>query len=416
MSSLNNLYELTQHQLKNAMEISGLNQDVSTILSEPKNEIIVNFPVQLSNGECKLFKGYRVQHNNILGPYKGGLRYHQDVTLNECKALATWMTIKCALQNLPMGGGKGGIKFNPRKYNKTDLEHITRNFTKALYSYIGPEMDVPAPDVGTNSQTMDWMMDTYNMFNNRHNKGVFTGKSIECGGSEGREEATGRGVIICIQQWAKNNNIDLHGKTYAVQGFGNVGSFTSCLLAKLGMTLVAVGDHTGYLHSEEGFNVFKLRSYVQEHGSIENYKSGNLISREEFFQTECDIFIPAALELQICKNEAENMKCKLVVEAANGPTDIEGEEILMEKGVTILPDILVNSGGVIVSYFEWLQNIKHEYWPLQDVRSKLEQRMVETYNNVSRIAKDKNISYRMAAYLIALEKIETVYDRRGRKW
>jgi glutamate dehydrogenase (NAD(P)+) len=412
-----NLYKLTEKQLNDAKEISNISDDVAKLLSQPKNEIIVNFSVKLDNGELEMFKGYRVQHCNLLGPYKGGLRFHPEVYLDECKALAMWMTIKCALQELPLGGGKGGVKMNPKKYSKDELETITRKFTKALYLYLGEDKDIPAPDMGTNSQTMDWMMDTYNMFNNRHTKGVFTGKSIECGGSHGREEATGRGITICIKKWAEDNNIDLQGKTFMLQGYGNVGCFTALRLVQMGMVMIGVGDYTGYLHSTEGFNVFKLKDYVMTNGSVKDYNGGSKITRDEFFGTECDIFIPAALELQICEKEANMLKCKVVVEAANGPTNIEGEEILKQKNIDILPDILCNSGGVVVSYYEWLQNKRHEYWSLESVREKLETQMINTYNKVAQLSRKKNISYRMACYKIALERINAVYLKRGgKKW
>lgn len=415
--SSENLYNLTERQLNDAKEISNISEDVVKLLSQPKNEIIVNFSVKLDNGELEMFKGYRVQHCNLLGPYKGGLRFHPEVYLDECKALALWMTIKCALQELPLGGGKGGIKMNPKKYSKDELESITRKFTKALYLYLGEDKDIPAPDMGTNSQTMDWMMDTYNMFNNRHTKGVFTGKSIECGGSNGREEATGRGITICIKKWADDNNTDLHGKTFILQGYGNVGCFTALRLVKMGMVMIGVGDHTGYLKSKEGFNVFKLKEYVMKNGSIKDYDGGNVIDRDEFFSTECDIFIPAALELQICEKEAKMLNCNLVVEAANGPTNIEGEKILIERNIDILPDILCNSGGVIVSYYEWLQNKRHEYWTLLSVREKLETQMIKTYNKMYSLSKKENITFRMACYKIALERINSVYEKRGsKKW
>ena len=412
-----NLYKLAERQLDDAKNISKISTDVVTLLSQPKNEIIVNFSVKLKSGELRMFKGYRVQHCNLLGPYKGGLRFHPNIYLDECKALAAWMSIKCALQCLPLGGGKGGIKMNPNDFCKEDLENITRKFTKALYLYIGEDKDIPAPDMGTNSQTMDWMMDTYNMFNNRHTKGVFTGKSVECGGSHGREEATGRGITICVSKWAEDNGIDLSGNTFMIQGYGNVGSYTALRLVKMGMILVAVGDHTGYLQSSEGFNVFKLKDYVNKNGSIKDYDNGTSITRDEFFSIKCDIFIPAALELQICKKEAEMLQCKVVVEAANGPTDIEGEKILEDKGIEILPDIMCNSGGVIVSYYEWLQNKRHEYWSLSEVREKLQKKMIDTYDKVSCISKKDGISYRMAAYKIALERIDSVYQKRGmKKW
>jgi len=375
---------------------------------------MVNFTVLLSNGKTELFKGYRVQHNNILGPYKGGIRFDSCVYLDECKALASWMTYKCALQDLPLGGAKGGIKFDPRKYSLEDQEKITRKFTKALFSFVGPDLDIPAPDMGTNSAVMDWMMDEYNRYYNRHSKGIVTGKSVLCGGTYGREEATGSGIVLCIREWSRINKVDLRGKTYCLQGFGNVGSNVAVLLSQLGMILTSVGDHTCYLKCEEGFNVFKLKKYVGSNRSLEGYTSGSEVTREEFFASECDIMVPAAMELQVCKAEAESAQYQLLVEGANGPVDAEGEKILEGKGITIIPDILANSGGVIVSYYEWLQNKRNEYWTEDEVNRKLKERMVDTYRKVHETAVSMKISMRMASYVISLRRIEMVYSKRGR--
>lgn len=412
-----NLFELAEHQLERAFKVVNVDESVRTILAQPKNEIIIHFPVKLSNGKTKLFKGYRVQHNNILGPFKGGIRFHESVYLNECKALASWMTWKCALQNLPFGGGKGGVKFDPSQYSLEDLEHITRRFTHALGTNIGPEWDVPAPDVGTNSQVMDWMMDTYanmvSMSDKQAVKRVVTGKSTICGGSAGREEATGRGIVHCITQWAKENRVDLPGKSLIVQGFGNVGSNTAGILARMGVSLQAVGDHTGYFSHPEGFNPHKLAEYTRANRSLAGYPGGQKISREDFFSTKCDFFVPAALELQIGANEAEALQCKVVVEGANGPTSVEGEDVLSKRGIPVIPDILANSGGVVVSYFEWLQNKRSEMWDIDDVREKLELRMTSTYQLVSEKARLLRVDMRTAAYAIALERLQEVYSRRG---
>ncbi len=412
-----NLFVLAKEQLQNALNIMQMPESFKTILMQPKNELIINFPVKLSSGAVELFKGYRVQHNNILGPFKGGFRYHQDVYLDECKALSAWMTWKCALQNLPFGGAKGGIKFDPNQYSIEDLEHITRRFTHALGSNIGPDLDIPAPDMGTNAQTMDWMMDTYcntvSASNKQAVKGVVTGKSIICGGTPGREEATGRGVVHCITQWAKENNFNLAGATLAIQGFGNVGSYTAMILSRMGVSLIAVGDHTGYFVHPEGFNAYKLNEYCKANKSLKGYPGGKAISRDEFFSTPCDIFVPAATELQIKKTEANMMDTKVVIEAANGPTDLEGESILEKKGIAVIPDILANSGGVVVSYFEWLQNKRCEYWDIFEVRARLEKRMLNTYQLVSQKAINMGINMRTASYVIALERLQEVYSKRG---
>jgi glutamate dehydrogenase (NAD(P)+) len=412
-----NLFLLAEKQLKNAFDVVSLDSSLQTILAQPKNELIIHFPVKLTSGKVALFKGYRVQHNNILGPFKGGFRFHQDVYLDECKALSTWMTWKCALQNLPFGGGKGGVKFNPSEYNIEDLERITRRFTHSLGLNIGPDWDVPAPDMGTNAQIMDWMMDTYsNMvapIDKQTVKGVVTGKSVVCGGIPGREEATGRGIVHCITQWAKEKHFNLAGATLAVQGFGNVGSHTAMILSRMGVSLTAVGDHTGYFIHPEGFNPYKLAEYCRVNRSLKGYPGGEQISREEFFATKCDILVPAAMELQVRKTEAENLQCKVVVEGANGPTDLEGEAILEKRNIDVIPDILANSGGVVVSYFEWLQNKRSESWDIADVRNKLERRMLQTHQMVSEKARALGKNLRVAAYAIALERLQEVYSRRG---
>lgn len=416
-SPADNLFHLAEAQLKNAFAVISLDSSLQTILSQPKNELIIHFPVKLTSGKVALFKGYRVQHNNILGPFKGGFRFHQDVYLDECKALSTWMTWKCALQNLPFGGGKGGVKFNPSLHNIEDLERITRRFTHSLGLNIGPDWDVPAPDMGTNAQIMDWMMDTYsNMVapvDKQAVKGVVTGKSIVCGGTPGREEATGRGIVHCITQWAKEKHFNLAGATLAVQGYGNVGSHTAMILSRMGVSLTAVGDHTGYFIHPEGFNPYKLAEYCRINRSLKGYPGGEQISREEFFAGKYDIFVPAAMELQVRKAEAESLQCKVVVEGANGPTDLAGEAALQKRNIDVIPDILANSGGVVVSYFEWLQNKRSESWDLADVRAALEKRMIATYQQVSEKSRAMGINLRTAAYVIALERLQEVYSRRG---
>ena len=412
-----NLFDVVTTQLQRGIEAIKLDNDIATILSQPKNEVILHFPVRLKSGEVKLFKGYRVQHSNTLGPFKGGLRYHQDVHLDECKALASWMTWKCALARLPYGGAKGGLKFDPSKYDTEDLERITRRFTHSLGGNIGPEWDIPAPDVGTNAQTMDWMMDTYvnivSHMDRQAVKRVVTGKSIACGGSQGREQATGQGVVYCIQEWAQARRFNLDGSTLAVQGYGNVGSNTARILSRMGVTLTAVGDHTGYYKNPEGFNPHKLADYVKKHRSLAGYPGGKSVSREEFFATECDIFVPAALELQVGRDEAKAMKTKVVVEAANGPTDLEGEKVLQERGIDLIPDILANSGGVIVSYYEWLQNKRSESWELDEVQMRLERRMRRSYQYVSDRMRDLRVDMRTTCYAISLERLRDCIRARG---
>ncbi len=408
-----NLYCLIQQQYKAALEIVPISDEVSLILEQPNSEIIVNFPVLLENGKTQVFKGYRVQHNNFLGPYKGGLRFHQNVCLDECKALAFWMTLKCALQNLPFGGGKGGIKFNPKEYSKENLKRISKGLSIALYRHIGSNLDIPAPDLGTNAQTMDWMLHAYHSIQPRHHNhkdfGIFTGKSILYGGNQARNGATGRGVVVCIKKWAEHNNIKLEGKTYIIQGFGNVGSQTAYYLHSMGMILIGIGDHTGYIESKDGFNVFKMIEYVKKNKSIEGCGVGEPIEFEDFFKLKCDIVIPAALELQINADVASNLNCKVVVEAANGPTDFKADEILKERGIDLIPDILANSGGVIASFMEWKQNKQHTIFDEKVVNDWLEKRMKETYDKVEKISSEKQITKRMACYYLSLSTIDKHY-------
>jgi len=409
-------FKVVQGYLDKAADVLALEPFVRTILSQPKNELIINFPVKMDNGEVRLFKGYRVQHNNLLGPFKGGMRYHPSVTLDDVKALASMMTWKSALMRLPYGGGKGGIKFDPKAVSTGELQRITRRFTHALGENIGPDYDIPAPDVGTNSQTMAWMMDTYaNMVGSSAKqsvKGVVTGKPVASGGTLGRTKATAQGLVYCIIEWAKENNFELEGKTMTVQGFGNVGSYTALILAKLGVSTVAVGDHTGYLYNPEGFNAHKLQEHVAKNGSIQGYPGGKPITREEFFKTKSDIFAPCALENQIGEEEARVLDCKLIAEGANGPTTPEGEKILLDKGIVILPDVLANSGGVTVSYYEWVQNKRSESWTEEEVDAKLEKAMKRAYKEVADFARSKKTDLRVAAYALALSRIESVYKER----
>ncbi len=413
-----NLFEIAMQQVEKAADVCNLDPGVRSILAQPKNELIINFPVRMDSGEWKMFKGYRVQHNNLLGPFKGGMRYHHEANLDEMKALAAWMTYKSALHDIPYGGGKGGVKVDPRKLSQSELQRLTRRFTHALGNNIGPEWDIPAPDVGTNGQTMVWMMDTYMNVAGYNDKNavrrVVTGKTISSGGSHGRSEATGLGAIFCIEEWAKDKEFSLDGCTFTVQGFGNVGSHVADLLTKRGAVLVGVGDHGGYIANSEGLNPHKLRQYMaKNNGSVAKYTGAKEITRTEFFGLECDILVPAALELEIGVEEAKSIKAKMICEGANGPTYPEAEAILLERGVDFIPDVLANSGGVVVSYFEWLQNKRSERWELEDVRGRLERRMKTTYQSVRQCAQQRNIDMRTAIYVIALERLQTTYAERG---
>lgn len=407
-----NLFELVLEQYKQANKIINLSDNIKDFLEYPKNEIIVHYPIRLDNDKVEIIKGYRVQHNNVLGPFKGGIRISDDIYLNEIKALAFWMTLKCALHQLPYGGAKGGIKINPNNYSKNELQKISKGYASSMFKYIGENKDIPAPDLGSNSQIMDWMIDSYQKKAQSHNNAVFTGKSIECGGSEGREIATGFGVVECIKLWASINNFNLDGKTYIIQGYGNVGSNTALLLNKLGLICIGVADHTRCIYSKEGFNVYNLKHHCNQYKNIENYGFGETINTEDFFSIECDIIIPAAKELVITEKEATNINCKFIVEAANGPTNIEAEEILSKKNIQIIPDILANSGGVVVSYYEWLQNKRCEYWSKKEVLTKLSHQMEKIYNRVNKKSNELNCSLRVACYILALEQLEGRINRK----
>lgn len=410
-------FKVVQGYLEEAAQVADLPPHVATILAQPKNEIIVHFPVTMDNGETRLFKGYRVQHNNLLGPYKGGLRFHEGVSLDDLKALAAMMTWKCALMEIPFGGAKGGVKMNPHALSAQELRRVTRRFTHALGANIGPEYDIPAPDVGTNAQTMVWVMDTYmntvgHAIKNAQIR-VVTGKTLTCGGSHGRDKATAQGLVYCVIEWAKEKGFDLAGKTAVVQGFGNVGSHAALLLNKLGVSTTAVGDHSGYLYNPEGFNPHKLSEYVRRNGSIAGYGAGKEIGRDEFFALDADLFIPAAIENQVGAEEAKALKCRLIAEGANGPINPEGEAILQERGIEVIPDVLANSGGVTVSYFEWIQNKRSETWDLEEVDERLERKMKRSYHRVMGYSREKGVPTRIAAYGLALENLKTAYAERG---
>lgn len=429
-----NLFELCQKQFQIAFNTNGeFDAKFKMAIVEPKNEIIVNFGVTLSDGTYKRFKGYRIQHNNYKGPYKGGLRFHQDVYLDECKALSAWMTIKCALQDLPLGGAKGGIKFNPREYSQEDLKIISQGFSEALYKYIGTNRDIPAPDVGSNSQIMDWMTASCQKIMKTHDNGMFTGKSLKYGGSEGRGEATGRGVAYSVLQYFQRkygSEFNPIGKTFAVQGFGNVGSFAAKFLSAFGMKCVGVGDHSGYwvTTGSDGFNVDGLIKYSKHIGSVKGFhhsegfcgsSTGDAVEVDKrmFMSVKCDVLVLAALELQLCGVEGNDIRAEVVVEGANGPIDTDADKILEARGVTVLPDVLANSGGVIVSYYEWLQNKRTENgkskeWSLESVRNKLDYQMSKTFDEVWDLSCEMGCSMRTASYIKALKNLEYVYQTR----
>ena len=411
------VYENVGKQFNKAADLMGLDPYIRRILSKTTNEISVNFPVKMDDGEVKMFTGYRVQHNNVLGPYKGGLRYHPAVDIDEVRALATWMTWKSGIVNIPFGGAKGGIQFDPCVCSSSELERITRRFTFALGCSIGPEYDIPAPDVNTNAQIMAWILDTYLSTQPPHtrqaNSHVVTGKPVEAGGSLGRDKATGQGVVFTIEEWAKEKGLNLNGATYTVQGFGNVGSWASRLLKAHDAKLIAVEDATGAIANEKGIDADDLTNHVAKTGGVKGYAGAKETDHKSLLSTKADIFIPAALENQITAETAPLLQVRVVAEGANGPTDPDGDDILSKKGIDMLPDILCNAGGVIVSYFEWLQNKRSEFWDLGEVDSKLHKKMVSAYARVRDIAKETKTDWRTAAYIVALRRLEKVYRERG---
>lgn len=412
------VYDNVVWQFDKATDLMKLDLDMRKILAKTNNEIVVNFPVKMDDGRIEMFTGYRVQHNNALGPYKGGLRFHPAVDIDEVRALATWMTWKGALTNIPFGGAKGGIQCDPFKYSTGELERITRRFTFALGNNIGPEYDIPAPDVNTNSQIMAWILDTFLSTMPPHERQacihVVTGKPIESGGSLGRDKATGQGVVYTIEQWAKDKGFSLKGATYTVQGFGNVGSWTALLLKPHGAKMIAVEDASGAIANPDGIDPEDLVSYAKKNkGLITGYPGAKPIDRKTLLRTPADIFVPAALENQITGETAPFLNVKLVAEGANGPTDPDGDRVLQQKGIDLIPDILCNAGGVVVSYFEWLQNKRSEFWDLKEVDTKLYKKIVNAYEHVRDTAKDYHTDWRTAAYIVALSRLETVYRERG---
>ncbi|UUC44023.1 Glu/Leu/Phe/Val family dehydrogenase [Flavobacterium cerinum] len=411
------MYENVKNQFEKAASVMGLDETVKKILSVTNNEIVVHFPVKMDNGTVEMFTGYRVQHNNVLGPYKGGLRYHATVDIDAARALATWMTWKTSLAGLPYGGGKGGIQLDPKKYSQSELERITRRFAYALGDNIGPEHDIPAPDVNTNAQMMAWIADTYMSTKapaeRSKNQHVVTGKPVGSGGLEGRDRATGFGVVVTLESWAKLRGTSLEGKKYIVQGFGNVGYWAAHFMNKNGAILVGVQDATGTIYNPEGIDPEALLRFQADNNTISGYKGTQDYKADEFFGIDCDIVIPAALGNQITAENANSIKAQVIAEGANGPIDTDGEDILLAKGIEIIPDILCNSGGVIGSYFEWLQNRNGEIWTMDDVIIKLRKKLEDAFSKVVLTGSQYKTDWRTAAYIQALARIEMAYKQRG---
>ncbi|QAA95142.1 Glu/Leu/Phe/Val family dehydrogenase [Pollutimonas thiosulfatoxidans] len=382
-------------------------------LKRPKRSLIVDIPIELDNGTIAHFEGYRVQHNTSRGPGKGGVRFHQDVTLSEVMALAAWMSVKSAAVNLPFGGAKGGVRLDPRNYSRSELERITRRYTSEIGAIIGPNKDIPAPDVNTNAQTMAWMMDTYSMNEGATTTGVVTGKPVSLGGSLGRVEATGRGVYVVGCEAAHDAGIPIENARIAIQGFGNVGGTAARLFYEAGAKVIAVQDHTGGVHNANGLNVLNLIKHVEERGGVAGAPDADTISPAEFWALETELLIPAALEGQLNEDNANSIRAKIVIEGANGPTTPEADDILRSNGTLIVPDVLANAGGVTVSYFEWVQDFSSFYWTETEINHRLEAMMRAAYTSVSAVAKEHKVSHRTAAFITACTRILEAREVRG---
>ena len=413
MSSGGSIFNAMLQEFDGAARLLGLDPGIWKILTNPKRQIAVSCPVQMDNGEIEVFTGYRVQYNITLGPAKGGIRYHPDVTLDEVTALAAWMTWKCAVAHVPFGGGKGGIICDPTRMSRRELEALTRRYVAEIIDAIGPDKDVPAPDVNTNDQIMAWVMDTYSMHVGYTATAVVTGKPIEMGGSLGRREATGRGVMIVTREAAKHLGLDINGATVAVQGFGNVGSVSADLLAKIGAKIVAVTDWKGGVHNPAGLDIVKMLDFAKQHKTIDGFPGGDPIDNEQLFGLDVDVLVPAALENQITMENAPIIRAKIVAEGANGPTTPEAHRHLHERGIFVIPDILANAGGVTTSYFEWVQDRHGYFWEEEEVNHRLEAKMVEAFRDVLDTSVRYKTDMRTAAYIVAINRVATVTRMRG---
>ena len=413
MAAHGSVFDAMLQEFEGAARILNLDRGIWQMLTHPKRQIIVSCPVQMDSGEIKVFTGYRVQYNVTLGPAKGGIRYHPDVTLDEVTALAAWMTWKCAVAQLPFGGGKGGVICDPTKMSMRELEALTRRYTAEIIDSIGPDKDVPAPDVNTNEQIMAWFSDTYSMHVGHTSTSVVTGKPIEMGGSLGRREATGRGVMIVARESAKHLGFDLKGSRVAVQGFGNVGSIAAQLMSRQGAKIIGVTDWKGGVYNPTGLDVDALIEHVKQHKTVHGYRDAEPLSQADLFKTEAEILIPAALEKQITADNVNAIKAKLIVEGANGPTTPEAHKVLHERGVFVVPDILANAGGVTVSYFEWVQDRHGYFWTEKEVNERLEAKMCEAFEVVLDTAQKYKVDMRVAAYIVAINRVATVTKLRG---
>jgi glutamate dehydrogenase (NAD(P)+) len=414
MSQHINVLDMAREQLGVAAKYLNLDAGLHSVLAQPKRQLIVHFPVVFDNGEVAVFQGYRVQHNSSRGPTKGGIRYHPDVDLDETTALAMWMTWKCAVVNIPYGGAKGSVKVDTKLLSKRELEKLTRRFVTEINIVLGERSDVPAPDIGTNPQVMAWIMDTFSMHAGYTVPGVVTGKPVELGGSEGRVEATGRGVIVAAEEAAKVLNMNLGNSKVVVQGFGNVGSIAARLAEESGATVVGISDARGAIYNAKGLPIKELEHrYAGREGGIREYKDAEPISNEELLELPCDVLIPAAISAQITEDNADRIKARLIVEGANGPTTPHADHILSDKGVMVVPDILANAGGVVVSYFEWVQDLQNFFWEENEVNNKLTRIMRHSFGAVESTMRQHKTDMRTAAYIIGVKRVAEATITRG---
>jgi glutamate dehydrogenase (NAD(P)+) len=414
MPDAESAYVIAQEQFDRASDVLDLDDGLRKVLREVKRELTVHFPVLMDDGNIEMFTGYRVQHNLARGPAKGGLRFHPAVTLDEVKALAMWMTWKCAVVGLPYGGAKGGVIVDPKKLSLAEQQRLVRRFATEISIVVGPESDIPAPDVGTNAQHMAWFMDTISMHRGYSVPATVTGKPLAVGGSEGRPEATGRGLTFCVLEGLEELNIQPAGSTAVVQGFGNVGSVSAKLLNReAGMSILAVSDSTSAIYNGHGLDLAEAEQYKATHGSFAGYPGAESIEPHEILELECTVLVPAALEGQIHKGNAPRVRAKVIAEGANGPTTPEADDILLEKGVLVIPDIVANAGGVTVSYFEWVQDLQAFFWEESEINQRLRHIMSRAYKQVSRVAHDRKLSMRTAAYTLAVDQVARASEARG---
>ena len=409
----NSTSDMAVQQFDIAAAKLNVDANVASRLRRPDRALIVSVPIRMDDGKVQVFTGYRVQHNDVLGPFKGGIRYHPEVNLGEVSALAMWMTWKCSLVGLPLGGAKGGVTCDPVELSRQELQSMTRRYTAEILNFIGPEIDIPAPDLGTNEQVMAWVMDTFSQHKGHAVPEIVTGKPVDIGGTLGRREATGRGVVYTIIEAAKHLSIDLTRCTAVVQGFGNVGSVAVKELANIGVKIIGVADRTGGFYDPKGLPVQKLLELADKYHSLENCPYGQKISNAEVLDLKCDILVPAALEMQITKENADRLQCRILAEGANGPTTLEADAVLKEKGVFLIPDILANAGGVVVSYFEWVQDLQNFFWTEQEVNQKLRDILIQAFQQVLYMSQKEKVNMRLAALMIGIERVARAMLWRG---